>query len=527
MKLITIIVFQADDLLYCYRWLLLEMKREFAFNDALIMLEVMWSSLPPNPPQGELPLYDVKFEPPAPADLPPNSPSPSPRENQYTKVCAIRRQTTSATSSPFKLNATMEESNLAMRRKQTADTRIISTNGIVKSNAQPLSQTLLTQHSTVQSPVPQTMVQKLSQLTKENIHRSLEKINTQGAEYANHMLNRKGSLKLQTSAALNTTSTKIVRNLNEFLNFSKNITMSNGDAGHRDRLSKQISLDERGRREHCEERRASHMCGEAVQETCDTTHTKHSNPPKSARTLQKEIQEVEDCLAKKIEAIPQTVNAQVLESSPEDDDSSEYFPMTSSITLELRQELENLNKHVLEDPVPCIPDDIESGFESTQDAQPQYAGDEIFIWENPLDESKDTALPQSCSQHSMASLSDNSYSSTTSGADSVNSCDSTPQIREVQHVINSRQVRVGLPPPNEFGGGNPFLMFLCISVLCQHSEHIMSHQMDYNEMAIYFDKMIRKHNVHKVLNEARKRYESYLCNYRQMSRQSQHHSPRV
>ena len=37
----------ADDLLYCYRWLLLEMKREFAFEDACTALEVVWASLPP------------------------------------------------------------------------------------------------------------------------------------------------------------------------------------------------------------------------------------------------------------------------------------------------------------------------------------------------------------------------------------------------------------------------------------------------------------------------------------------------
>ena len=29
---------QADDLLFCYRWLLLEMKREFAFEDSLQVL---------------------------------------------------------------------------------------------------------------------------------------------------------------------------------------------------------------------------------------------------------------------------------------------------------------------------------------------------------------------------------------------------------------------------------------------------------------------------------------------------------
>lgn len=47
----------ADDLLFCYRWLLLELKREFAFEDALKMMEVMWASLPYKPQ--DVPLYEV------------------------------------------------------------------------------------------------------------------------------------------------------------------------------------------------------------------------------------------------------------------------------------------------------------------------------------------------------------------------------------------------------------------------------------------------------------------------------------
>ena len=39
----------ADDLLFCYRWLLIDMKREFSFEDACLALEVLWSSLPPPP----------------------------------------------------------------------------------------------------------------------------------------------------------------------------------------------------------------------------------------------------------------------------------------------------------------------------------------------------------------------------------------------------------------------------------------------------------------------------------------------
>lgn len=108
---------QADDLLFCYRWLLLELKREFPFDDALRMLEVQWSSLKyeKDGNREELKLYEKEFVPLM--DMPvstslsgvicsvsnayttPTSPSyllAKPRENAYTKVCALRRQSSSA-----------------------------------------------------------------------------------------------------------------------------------------------------------------------------------------------------------------------------------------------------------------------------------------------------------------------------------------------------------------------------------------------------------------------------------------------
>ncbi|XP_067631909.1 uncharacterized protein [Eurosta solidaginis] len=67
-----------------------------------------------------------------------------------------------------------------------------------------------------------------------------------------------------------------------------------------------------------------------------------------------------------------------------------------------------------------------------------------------------------------------------------------------------------LPPPTEFGGGNPFLMFLCLTLLLQHRQIIMKSNMDYNEIAMHFDKMVRKHDVTRVLNQARRMYIDYL-----------------
>lgn len=67
-----------------------------------------------------------------------------------------------------------------------------------------------------------------------------------------------------------------------------------------------------------------------------------------------------------------------------------------------------------------------------------------------------------------------------------------------------------LPPPSEFGDGNPFLMFMCLTLLLQHRNFVIKSNMDYNEMAMHFDKMVRKHNVTRVLNQARRMYSEYL-----------------
>ena len=40
-----------------------------------------------------------------------------------------------------------------------------------------------------------------------------------------------------------------------------------------------------------------------------------------------------------------------------------------------------------------------------------------------------------------------------------------------------------------FGDGNPFLMFVCIACLLQHRNQIMNGRYDYQEIAMYFDKL--------------------------------------
>lgn len=114
---------QADDLLFCYRWLLLEMKREFAFEDSLRMLEVLWSSLPATPPEKELQLFEKEFLPSGKElDDEPKSPSVLLTESPYTKVCALRRQNSAMSISNIKLNDT-KRMNQSLDETKTECTR--------------------------------------------------------------------------------------------------------------------------------------------------------------------------------------------------------------------------------------------------------------------------------------------------------------------------------------------------------------------------------------------------------------------
>uniref|UniRef100_A0A1B6HMT1 Rab-GAP TBC domain-containing protein n=1 Tax=Homalodisca liturata TaxID=320908 RepID=A0A1B6HMT1_9HEMI len=397
---------QADDLLFCYRWLLLEMKREFAFDDALRMLEVMWSSLPPSPPEREIMLYEQEF-----CGTPP-PPSPRPRENAYTKICALRRQTSGASLS-------LDE-GISLRTKH----------------------------------VKQSKPRPFNSLDEAALEKDKDSEKPAG---------------------------RVVKNLNEFLNFDKSGTLKEV------RHVKKLNIDVGKKRESEDDG-----------------------------------------------------------SSP--DDSTEYFPMTTSMTRELRLELESLDRHVF------------GGERLKMELAP--GGDEVFVWENPLrtsttpDEQTDLEMDLTVGEiietdgGSVKSvtpirlLKKHGSSEATSSPRTESPVDNSSQSSEVNSSLLARRKGTleeintsvngnisglprpcddmtdisntikpkggNLPPPEEFGGGNPFLMFLCITVLRQHRDLIMRTGMDYNEMAMHFDKMVRKHDVNKVLNMARQMYATYL-----------------
>ncbi|XP_018088871.1 TBC1 domain family member 25 isoform X2 [Xenopus laevis] len=67
-----------------------------------------------------------------------------------------------------------------------------------------------------------------------------------------------------------------------------------------------------------------------------------------------------------------------------------------------------------------------------------------------------------------------------------------------------------LPPPQEFGRGNPFMLFLCLSILLEHREQIMKQNMGYDELAMHFNRLVRRHNLNRVLHRAKTLFADYL-----------------
>lgn len=66
------------------------------------------------------------------------------------------------------------------------------------------------------------------------------------------------------------------------------------------------------------------------------------------------------------------------------------------------------------------------------------------------------------------------------------------------------------PPPDEFGFGNPFLMFAAYTMILQHRDHIIKNKLDFDSIVMLFDRKVRKNDVHKILYRTKEVYDEYI-----------------
>lgn len=111
---------------------------------------------------------------------------------------------------------------------------------------------------------------------------------------------------------------------------------------------------------------------------------------------------------------------------------------------------------------------------------------------------------------------DSASSSTNGNEDSLSeeekgdSVANTPLSPSCGPPAASPTTAVSLPPPQEFGKGNPFVLFLCLAILLEHRDYIIKNDMDYNELAMHFDRLVRRHNLNKILHRAKALFANYL-----------------
>ncbi|XP_018084806.1 TBC1 domain family member 25 isoform X2 [Xenopus laevis] len=143
--------------------------------------------------------------------------------------------------------------------------------------------------------------------------------------------------------------------------------------------------------------------------------------------------------------------------------------------------------------------------------------DDESVWEEePLIKPPDSlGVTTSISAPSLSSCTQTSQSSPSFAAEENITPSSDTEGKENQELEADAPAiaspsPISLPPPQEFGRGNPFMLFLCLSILLEHREQIMKQNMGYDELAMHFNRLVRRHNLNRVLHRAKTLFADYL-----------------
>ncbi|KAM9856266.1 TBC1 domain family member 25 [Aulostomus maculatus] len=359
----------ADDLFFCYRWLLLELKREFAFDDALRMLEVTWSSLPPDPPETEVELLG----PPSEAD---EAMVQSTDKDKTVEICVgDDKQQKEKQRRRHMLRPSREEPD-------------VCTDAVLEDkDRQDLD---MSQENMEKADLPAPPLER----------------QTSFGEFKYYTCQNEDNFDMQE------------------VELSQGLVPS--------RSVSRIPLR---------------------QSTVDSEEDPGERTPLIKNSHGRE-------------ALPRTVS-RVLNSSAQVLSSTGIIsPSAHAVKSSAASFSHTQNRSLLSSPI--------------------------------LSFGRGPSLPGSKSSCNNLPSPGNKSPSTT--ANTPNSAKAeTTSIKPCS-----------LPPPQEFGKGNPFMLFLCLSILLEHRDHIIKNSLDYNELAMHFDRLVRRHNLSRVLQRAKALFADYL-----------------
>uniref|UniRef100_UPI0037E704E7 TBC1 domain family member 25 n=1 Tax=Semicossyphus pulcher TaxID=241346 RepID=UPI0037E704E7 len=418
----------ADDLFFCYRWLLLELKREFAFDDALRMLEVTWSSLPPDPPETEVELLGP------------------PQEAEETMSCRDKDKSVENCLGDDKVQKEKQRRRHMLRPSreepdESRDAVIEEKENVKGSEGSECHAPHATTEKARERATPferQTSFGEFKYYTARNE----DSFDMEDAEQPQGMVVPKSLTSIRSR---------------------QSTVDSEEDPGERTPLIKNCEngLSPMSSPPLFPSGLPSWKSGPSVSPTSSASPSSWpgaspDSPPKSTSPSTTNGRE------SFLRTVPKvlTSSAQVLSSI------GINSPTTPTLKSSVASPSHTQSRSLLSSPI------LSFG------RGPSLSGSRLSSSNLPSPGNK------------TPSTTANTPGSTKAETTSIKPC--------------------SLPPPQEFGKGNPFMLFLCLSILLEHRDHIIKNSLDYNELAMHFDRLVRRHNLSRVLQRAKALFADYL-----------------
>ncbi len=429
----------ADDLFFCYRWLLLELKREFAFDDALRMLEVTWSSLPPDPPETEVELLGPALESDqsiGSQNLHRNVDMEEMEEKQTERQRRCHMLRPSREEADGGRNFIVEEEKGPRKEGE----REYGVDDIVKND--------------VKAPAP-----------------SFEKQASFG-EFKYYSGRNEDSFDMNENDCSDPTLSPVqFQSAHSTLPFSvrQSTEESEDYPGEQEPLIGNHTPSSPGQRDSPNGQAASPASplpsGLPNWKSSSNHSPEASNSPSSWRT-----------------ASPDALSKCTSSSSSGDKAVSPDKPPGGFMS----------SQAIINETGAQSPSVVQG---KTLLASPSQGYNRSLLSSPVLSFGKSPSLPKAFSSNLPSPC-----RPTGSGVTSPNT-----------HKPEGGGIKpCSLPPPQEFGKGNPFMLFLCLSILLEHRDHIVKNSLDYNELAMHFDRLVRRHNLGRILQRAKALFADYL-----------------
>ncbi|XP_047428288.1 TBC1 domain family member 25 [Mugil cephalus] len=409
----------ADDLFFCYRWLLLELKREFAFEDALRMLEVTWSSLPPDPPETEVELLGP------------------PLEADKTLSCQEKETPVDICLGGDKVQKEKQRRRHMLRPSREEPD--VNCHPVVEEKTKPNA------GSETGSEGGECDVPRVEKADLQSC--PVERQNSFG-EFKYYTARKEDGLDAEDaertpgSAASEPVAVPT----------RQSTVDSEDDPGEKTPLIK----------------------------NCDNGFSSISSPPRDL-PIWKSGSSVSPPTCPTSPSSWPGASPESPSKSPSAANGSSTLPRTVPKVLAASAQV--LSSPGINSPInPPVKASV---------ASPSHTQNRSLL-SSPI-----LSFGRGSSNNSLLSSGNKSPSSAANTPGSVKA--DTTSIKPCS-----------LPPPQEFGKGNPFMLFLCLSILLEHRDHIIKNRLDYNELAMHFDRLVRRHNLSRVLQRAKALFADYL-----------------